>query len=88
LFEIAYQTWLLFSAASFGHTFEGSIIGEVTDATALLPQANVTLTNLGTSERRTMPTDNAGFYQFVNLAPGDKRARASPGFKAGRPLRI
>src|SRR5712692_2893632 len=34
-----------------------------------VPAAGVTLTNLGTSERRTMQTDEFGNYQFVNLVP-------------------
>ncbi len=52
-------------------TFYGSVVGSVTDATAAaVPQAGVTLTNLGTGERRTMPTDGVGNYQFVNLVPG------------------
>src|SRR5437667_5896351 len=63
--------WLLVSATSFGQTFYGSIVGDVTDASGgVLPQANVTLANLGTSERRSMLTDSVGFYQFVNLVPG------------------
>ncbi|MBI3696691.1 MAG: carboxypeptidase regulatory-like domain-containing protein [Acidobacteria bacterium] len=51
-------------------TFYGSIIGAVTDATGgAVPQAGVTLTNLGTGERRNMQTDGFGNYQFVNLVP-------------------
>src|SRR5439155_13977894 len=63
--------WLLAAATSFGQTFYGSIVGSVNDATSgAVPQANVTLTNLGTAERRTMPTDSLGNYQFVNVVPG------------------
>src|SRR6185295_17585068 len=63
--------WLLAASASFGQTFYGSIIGSVNDATSgAVPQANVTLTNLGTSERRSMQSDSSGSYQFVNLVPG------------------
>ena len=63
--------WLLAASVSFGQTFYGSIIGSVNDATSgAVPQANVTLTNLGTSERRSMLTDSSGTYQFVNLVPG------------------
>lgn len=52
-------------------TFYGSVVGSVTDATAAaVPQAGVTLTNLGTGERRAMQTDGVGNYQFVNLVPG------------------
>src|SRR5438128_3451479 len=63
--------WLLVASASFGQTFYGSIVGSVSDATAgAVPQANVTLTNLGTAERRNMQSDSSGNYQFVNLVPG------------------
>src|SRR5438094_181160 len=52
-------------------TFYGSLIGTVTDASGgAMPQAAVTMTNLGTAERRTMQTDASGSYQFVNLVPG------------------
>ncbi len=51
-------------------TFYGSMIGLVSDPSgAAVPQASVTLTNLGTGERRTMQTDEFGNYQFVNLVP-------------------
>jgi Carboxypeptidase regulatory-like domain len=64
--------WLLLAATSYGQTFYGSIVGTVNDASAsAVPQATVTLTNLGTGERRTMQTDNLGEYQFVNLVPGN-----------------
>src|SRR6266700_408216 len=63
--------WLLAAASSFGQTFYGSIVGSVTDASgAAVPQANVTVTNLATSDRRVAPSDNSGNYQFVNLVPG------------------
>ena len=55
-------------------TFYGSIIGTVTDSSGgAIPKATVTLTNLGTSERRAAETDSAGNYQFVNLVPGRYR---------------
>ena len=47
------------------------VVGSVRDASSgAAPQANVTLTNLGTSERRSVPTNSSGNYQFVNLVPG------------------
>jgi Carboxypeptidase regulatory-like domain len=67
--------WLLLSATSLGQTFYGSIVGTVTDSTnSAVPQANVALTNLGTSDRRAAQTDSAGNYQFVNLPPGQYKA--------------
>jgi hypothetical protein len=62
-------------------TFYGSIVGSVTDATGgAVPQAGVTLTNLGTGERRNMATDGVGNYQFVNLVPGQYKVEVE---KAG-----
>src|SRR6266481_4205997 len=61
----------LTAAASFGQTFYGSIVGSVRDSSSgAVTQANVTLINLGTAERRSAPTDSSGNYQFVNLVPG------------------
>ena len=40
-----------------------------------MPAANVTLTNLGTDKRHTMQTDGFGNYQFVNLVPGQYKAK-------------
>jgi len=75
--------WLSLASASFGQTFYGSIVGSVNDATSgAVPQANVTLTNLGTAERRSMQTDSSGNYQFVNLVPGHYRVEIQKtGFK-------
>lgn len=55
----------------FGQTTFGSITGQVTDTSgAVIPAAQVTLKNLGTSEIRMMKTGSDGLYQFVNLVPG------------------
>src|SRR5260370_41962482 len=63
--------WLRAAATSFGQTFYGSIVGSVRDASSgAVPQAKVTLTNLGTAEHRTTETPTSGSYEFVNLVPG------------------
>jgi Carboxypeptidase regulatory-like domain len=62
---------VLFSApqASAQSAF-GSVVGTVTDSSgAIVPGANVTITNLGTSEKKSMLTDAAGNYRFVTLLP-------------------
>ena len=47
------------------------ILGTVTDATgAVVPNANLTLTNLGTNGHRTAVSDAAGNYLFSTLLPG------------------
>src|SRR6267143_1372727 len=49
----------------------GTLNGSVTDSSgAAIADAQVTLTNLGTSEKRTQTTGGDGFYSFVNLFPG------------------
>jgi hypothetical protein len=69
--------WLLSATTTFSQTFYGSIIGAVTDPSgAPIPQATVTVTNLGTAERRTADTDENGNYQFVNLVPGQYKVEA------------
>ena len=58
----------------FGQSFYGSVVGTVSDASkAAVPQANVTLVNGGTAERRVARTDGDGVYRFVNLVPGTYR---------------
>jgi len=64
-------------------SFYGSIVGTVADASgAVIANANVTLTNTGTSEKRTSQTDANGNYQFLNLLPGAFRVEIeTSGFK-------
>jgi hypothetical protein len=52
----------------------GSISGTVADSSgAAVPAANVTLTNLSTSEKRTQATGDDGHFTFVNLFQGNYR---------------
>jgi hypothetical protein len=82
-FSAAFLAILLPFAAAFAQTFYGSLLGTVTDPSgASLPGVSVTLTNLGTSEQRSMSTDGVGNYLFVNLVPGRYRIDAQrDGFK-------
>src|SRR6185312_13014146 len=61
----------------------GSIVGNVIDASgSAVPNTDVTLTNLGTNEKRTGTTNGDGLYQFVNLPPGQYSVGIEkPGFK-------
>ena len=61
----------------------GTITGSVTDSSGgAIADAQVTLTNLGTSEKRTQPTGSDGLYSFVNLFPGKYKIDAEKtGFK-------
>jgi carboxypeptidase family protein/TonB-dependent receptor-like protein len=66
--------FLALSAIAWGQTTFGSITGTVSDTTgAVVPGALVTLTNLGTTEKRTQPAGMDGLYSFVNLTPGEYR---------------
>jgi len=64
-------------------TTYGSVAGSVTDASgATVTDANVTLTNLGTSEKRTQSSGADGLFTFVNLFPGQYKVDVEKqGFK-------
>lgn len=63
-----------FCTAAHAQTFYGSIVGTVTDASnSPVARAAVAVTSLGTTERRTITTENEGIYRFVNLVPGNYR---------------
>src|ERR1700730_1867852 len=52
----------------------GAIVGSVTDVSgAAITDANVTLTNVGTSEKRSQSSGSDGLFTFVNLFPGQYR---------------
>ncbi len=72
-----------FVSQTYGQTSYGSVVGTVNDASGgVVPAAAVTLTNLGTAERRSIDTDNNGNYEFVNLVPETYRLDIEkPGFK-------
>ena len=61
----------------------GSIVGSVTDSSgAAITDAAVTLTNLGTGEKRTQQSGADGLFTFPNLFPGQYRIDAEKqGFK-------
>src|SRR6266851_1371560 len=63
------MTW--FGPPLLAQSTYGSIAGAATDSSgAAVAEAQVTLTNLGTSEKRTQTTGGDGLYSFVNLFPG------------------
>ena len=62
----------LCSSSTSAQTFYGSIVGTVTDTSgAVIPGANVTITNIGTNESQSATTNSAGEYSFVNLVPAN-----------------
>jgi hypothetical protein len=63
------------SAWAQGH---GSISGRVTDPSdAVVPDAEMTLTQLDTQVERTFVTGQDGFYSFPDVPPGDYRIEAA-----------
>jgi hypothetical protein len=59
---------------SFAQSTYGSVAGSVADRSgAAITDAAVTLTNLGTAEKRTQPSGADGLFTFVNLFPGEYR---------------
>jgi hypothetical protein len=77
---------------SSAQTTYGSITGSVQDSSgAAVSDAEVTLTNLGTSEKRTQSSGSDGLFTFVNLFPGQYRVDIEKqGFKhfARTPLTV
>ncbi|HEV3418995.1 MAG TPA: TonB-dependent receptor [Candidatus Acidoferrum sp.] len=61
----------LFGEPAAAQTTYGSIVGTVTDSSgAAIADAQVTLTNLATTEKRVAQSGGDGLYDFVNLLPG------------------
>ena len=66
--------FLLLSAVAVWGAPVGSIKGYVRDASgAVIPSAGVTLTNEKTGVEQKTVSDSTGFYQFLDLNPGDYR---------------
>jgi carboxypeptidase family protein/TonB-dependent receptor-like protein len=73
---------LSYHAGSAQSTY-GSIAGSILDPNgAAISDAQVTLTSLSTSQKRTQVTKSDGLYEFVNLIPGQYRVEVDKqGFK-------
>src|SRR6266511_1073296 len=75
-------------AATFGTTFGqavyGSVFGTVTDSSgAAVPNATVTITNIGANVSETTRTNGSGNYAQTRLNPGTYRVKVeAPSFKA------
>src|ERR1700674_4047827 len=76
LWSLLVSVGMLVSSSNllYGQSTYGSIAGAVTDTSgASVTDANVTLTNLGTSEKRTQSSGADGLFTFVNLFSGQYR---------------
>jgi Carboxypeptidase regulatory-like domain/TonB dependent receptor len=72
-----------FTSAAFCQLTTADILGSVTDATgAVVPNAKITLTNLGTNETRTGQSNASGEYTFTLLPVGHYSVTVkAPGFQ-------
>jgi hypothetical protein len=75
---------LVASSLAFGQLTTADILGTVTDASgAVISNAQITLTNLGTQEKRTITSNAAGDYSFTLLPVGHYSiAVKAKGFKS------
>src|SRR6266568_987149 len=66
-----------------GQTLKGTILGTLTDAShAVVPNAQVAITDVNTNFHRTEISNDSGFYVFANLDPGKYRVEVEhPGFR-------
>ena len=74
---------LFLTAAAHAQNIFGSIVGTVSDSSgAVLPGAHVTVSNIGTGEKREAVADAQGNYQVLSLPRGDYKVDVdSSGFK-------
>src|SRR5262249_53011503 len=70
--------------AAFGQAVYGSVLGTVTDSSgAAVPNATVTITNVGTNVSETTKTNGSGNYTLTRLIPGTYHIKVeAPNFKA------
>src|SRR6201998_787989 len=75
---------LSFTSAAFAQLTTADILGTVTDPTgAVIPNANITLVNLGTNEERIAQSNGSGDYSFTLLPVGHYSVTVkAPGFQA------
>jgi len=73
----------VFSSQTYAQSTYGTVSGTITDPSGgAIADVQVTLTNMGTSEKHIQTTGTDGLYQFANLFPGRYRVDAEKaGFK-------
>jgi len=74
----------IFCMPGYSQVSDGTIRGTVSDLTgAVLPNATVVLTNTGTAEQYTQPTNKDGYYTFADLDPAVYTVKVSaPAFES------
>ncbi len=75
----------LLTATALGQAISGDMVGAVKDSSgAVVADATVEVTNLGTGFKQTVKTNSSGEYHIVNLAPGHYSVQATgTGLKGG-----
>jgi hypothetical protein len=69
---------LILTAGVLAQSNTGTIIGQVEDANgAAVPNASVTVTNVGTNETRTVQTNEDGFYEVPSISTGVYKVTAT-----------
>ena len=73
------------SLVAFGQAISGDLVGVVKDSSgAVVANASVEATNLGTNQKLTTTANNSGEYRFTNLPAGHYSLQAtSGGLKGG-----
>ncbi len=75
---------LLVPVFAFGQAISGDVVGTVKDNSgAVVSDASVEATNLGTGFKTTVKTNTGGEYHFVNLPAGHYSVKGSGGGLAG-----
>src|SRR6516165_8197568 len=75
---------LLLPAAAFGQAISGDLVGVVRDSSgAVVPNATVEATNLGTAYKTTTTTSTSGEFRFTNLPAGHYSLQATSGSLKG-----
>ncbi len=75
---------LLVPVFAFGQAISGDVVGTVKDNSgAVVSDASVEATNLGTGFKTTVKSNTAGDFHFVNLPAGHYSVKASGGGLAG-----
>jgi len=81
---------LILSLTSHAQSAEGTILGHVTDPSgAVVPGADVVITNVDTNMKFTAKTSSVGDYLFVNVTPGKYNIEvAETGFKSSQANKV
>src|SRR5215469_18744376 len=77
--------YIAFGATSiFGQTISSTLVGTLADpGNALVPNAQLTLTERATGEVRNSQSNDRGLFRFLDLRPGQYTIRIdASGFKA------